>query len=50
MGRVVHGHGKDEARGISHFELPRQNVGAFVECGQSLPFLCLSKLYEVNVS
>jgi hypothetical protein len=50
MGRAIHGHGKDKARGIPPLGLPRQNVGAFMECGQPLSFLHLNKLYEAKVS
>jgi hypothetical protein len=46
MGRAIHGHGKVEDEGVSSLGLPRQNDGAFLECGQSLSFLCLNQLVK----
>jgi hypothetical protein len=48
MGWAIHGCGKVKTGGIPSIRFPRQDVGAFLECGQPSSFLRLKQLAKIE--
>jgi hypothetical protein len=46
MGWAIRGHRKVEDRGVPPLKFPRQDVGAFLECGQPWSFFCLKQFIK----
>jgi hypothetical protein len=48
MGWAIRGSGNVKTGGVLSSRLPRQDVGAFLECRQPLSFLCIKQLAKTE--